>query len=718
MIIRSILLVLSVTPLLLWKCNAENVFLPRSLQENKSYITAEDGTCHNSVGTKPVTDYVIRGRGLVFAIQSDEDDDDGFAVTSLGFHVASGGKVSYEVYTLSIEGYYANPERNPDLPSLLADETSYDYRGEMDMWELIAGGVISEDDLEQSSTTLAGTEPDFYQIPFDSFTKTRVPANGGVRSFYIATKSSAYTYVDPPEGKNLLTDELVLIGGNSADKFSPKILLGEGVADYPMSATPLLYQRKAFVGKLYYEKECPSEAPSTTTMPSAAPTITASFSPSTSPTLTIAPSVTPSALASEVPSSIPSLNPTEYFEEISDGLLLSLPMDCTPGEPIQESNESRAIRDSVQALTLREAGKDKTLSKIKVVVAGIFCTGTERLLLRRHLASTANDAFDEEDFFTHIRRLPTSSSAMDFSMVITGEYRPPVRPGQTAPPKAPSLGTLAEDSINADPVGFVKDLQERAGASSSLQQIKADDISVEKFEVPDDIDLENIQELPRATRKPTQRPTPAPTDVQVKNSGSINDDILFICLLVTGAIIVMLGAYLIFRNGQRQAAKRRRKEAAKRQEKHNEKVKKEALQRLRQIEAEKTRNPRRARDLADSRRSSNNSSVDERRPYDSSIGDDFKQNPLNPTYGYPIPPIPAPPQTYGRSPAPQHPPSYYPNNYPQQNFNYGGNPPPVPVPPPMPHGQYGGVPTSNPPAYPYPQVPVNYSHSPAVFVSQ
>ena len=64
-----------------------------------------------------------------------------------------------------------------------------------------------------------------------------------------------------------------------------------------------------------------------------------------------------------------------------------------------------------------------------------------------------------------------------------------------------NLGAIAEDSINMDPEGFVKDLQARAGPTSDFATIVADDIAVETFVVPDGADLSGIAP---ATRNPTR----------------------------------------------------------------------------------------------------------------------------------------------------------------------------------------------------------------------
>lgn len=289
------------------------------------------------------------------------------------------------------------------MSSLLADETSYDYRGKMDNWTLISQGTITSVlNLTASITSENGVD-DFYQIPFDKFIETRLPRNGGVQSFYIATKTTSFIYLDPPMDKTL-NDELTLSinsttsnnnQGGTDNFYAPMILLGEGVTEYPMPTTIVMYLLKSFVGTIYFERECPSEAPSVSVshVPSATPTVIASISPSSFATLTTA---VPTMAPSIPPSSLPSLSPTECFEEITDGLLLSFSMDCIPGEDMP--GESNAIRDTVLDFTTEAAEEDETLSDVNVKAAGVHCTD--------------------------------AANQLDFSMVISGKYHPPTRVGK------------------------------------------------------------------------------------------------------------------------------------------------------------------------------------------------------------------------------------------------------------------------------------------------
>ena len=447
-------------------CNANNnvlterktevVIVPYS-QGNQN--NAPDGSCNSYLSTSPVAIVdTISGKGIVFAIRSDVDDEAGLEITSLGFHVNTedlprstgnsngngnnnnnnnkGEFIEYEVYVLSDgagspDGYYADTSRSVEFNNILADTTSYDFRGQMDQWELIAAGnITSIDNLTQTITTMDNMDPDYFQIPYEGFTKTSIPGNGKVRSFYIATPQAAsFRYTDPPSGK-LVNSETALEGLSSGSvmegEYTPKILTGEGVATYPLDLSAFMYQTKSFVGKVYWERECPTLAPSISAQPSTAPTLTASDSPSSPPTTTAVPTAAPSNVASDVPSLIPSSAPTVYVEQLTDGLLLTFSMPCIPGVPPSDADK-KAMGGAVQALAKKEIDDKswgKQMSKIKSEVVAYYCTPADEVR-RRLMEKMANG-----DTYLIRRHLPVGSSALDFSMVITGEYRPPRRPGK------------------------------------------------------------------------------------------------------------------------------------------------------------------------------------------------------------------------------------------------------------------------------------------------
>eukprot|EP00580_Thalassiosira_gravida_P013035 CAMPEP_0201649470 /NCGR_PEP_ID=MMETSP0493-20130528/39404_1 /ASSEMBLY_ACC=CAM_ASM_000838 /TAXON_ID=420259 /ORGANISM="Thalassiosira gravida, Strain GMp14c1" /LENGTH=322 /DNA_ID=CAMNT_0048125347 /DNA_START=123 /DNA_END=1088 /DNA_ORIENTATION=- len=264
-----------------------------------------------------------------------------------------------------------------------------------------------------------------------------------------------------------------------------------------------------------------------------------------------------------------------------------------------------------------------------------------------------------EGDFNH-RLLPSSSSAVDFSVVITGEYSPPFRPGQDRPVVKPpvDIGELTEDSINRDPVGFVKDIQERAAtsetSSSKLAKIEESDIIVQSFEVKveDAFDTADGITVPRFTLQPT----PAPTTEDKTES------ILTICIIATAGLIVLLSAFLLFRHGERRAAKQRREKL----EQLEDKKAKAKWDKQRRAEKERAK-------MVMSSVNPNISMA--------------KGSP--PQYGNP--------PGYRHHPPPPPPPNYYGGGSQPQSYNYGYGGPPQP-----PHQyvqHYGGP---GPQGYPYP----------------
>lgn len=426
-------------------------------------------------------------------------------------------------------------------------------------------------------------------------------------------------------------------------------------------------------------------APSTSASPTDPPSLPLSESPSVAPTITWAPSNAPTLVASEGPSSMPSLPPTIYSEKLPPrGLLLTLAMGCERDVPLPREDID-AIVATVRE-TARRASEKEKIYNVNTAVFNIWCVlpFEERRLAGGNPVSRKDAAFINN----HHRQLPTGSSALDFSMVITGEYRPARRPGEKPPPpKKFDLGKVTEDSINRDPQGFVKDLKERSSQSSSFAEVEADDLAVESFYVDPDIDLEDLE---RVTKTPTQRPTAllAATTLEENSDNSI----LVICIVITGGIIALLGAFLLFRHGERRAAKKRREKMARLEEQKERR----RAERRKQAEWEEKNNYRHA----------GNAGMND----DHIKGAMVNNGPPPSQYG-------APPMGYGHQP----PPNYYAGGtpHPPQNYNYAGygGPPPSPYgqnggPPPPPYGQNYGGPSAQ--GYPYPPVPppANYGQQP------
>lgn len=284
----------------------------------ESYIEAPPNGCHRFISTDQeyinFNNETSTSYGILFPVQTNENDENGLWITSLGFYIdfnmlvssndINDETINYQVYTLIKGGYYADPNR------IRSDGTpiDYDYRGNFTYWQIVAAGTIS-----RSFLSFLDSEPGedtngtyFYQIPWDRFKRTYIQPNGGVQSFYLTFDSGSLVYrnmdsdTKQPYGRVQKDDNYQR---NPDGLFHPPILLiGEGVIGYPFNTVPFLYYAKQFVGKLYYEIECPSESPSAS--PSEPPST--SLSPSTIPSST--PSGMPTPLSSAVPSGNPSIS--------------------------------------------------------------------------------------------------------------------------------------------------------------------------------------------------------------------------------------------------------------------------------------------------------------------------------------------------------------------------------------------------------------------------
>mmetsp|Transcript_25425 Transcript_25425/g.53204 ORF Transcript_25425/g.53204 Transcript_25425/m.53204 type:complete len:816 (+) Transcript_25425:366-2813(+) len=320
------------------------------------YIDSSGEGCHRFISSDSKYDEIGDDKsvsyGVLFSIRSDKDDSDGVWITSFGFHVAmdnnqelnKGGAqatdIVFEVYALEKEGLYADPNRTDDGSGT---PIMFDYRGNFSYWERISNGTVAEGDLTYSYTHHAVDinnntmpAPDYFQIPWEDFLPTRVPSNGGSRSFYLTLSSPSFVYLDRKRRDSLASDvktEEMWDDDDvtTSDKQPPVLQLGEGVIGYPFLDAPFLYTKKQFVGKIFYEWDCPSsspsalpsEAPSLTLLPSSLsstyptasgkPSSTPSEMPSksTEPSLSISPTVNPSPTPSHMPSisSKPSMNP-------------------------------------------------------------------------------------------------------------------------------------------------------------------------------------------------------------------------------------------------------------------------------------------------------------------------------------------------------------------------------------------------------------------------
>lgn len=218
---------------------------------------------------------------------------------------------------------------------------------------------------------------------------------------------------------------------------------------------------------------------------------------------------------------------------------------------------SQSDQDAVTATvlaTMTESAQENNVENVKSEILGLQSVCERRL----------SESFE----LSHHRELPSGAAAVEFSMLITGEYKPLVIPGENpAPiPKSLDLGVIAEDSINRDPDGFVRDLKTRAAENplSPLNDVQT--LSVEAVEAPPE------GEKAVFTKKPTPQPTNPPFQSSIlvdETDNSTIKTVLVAFIVATAGLIVMLGAFLLFRMAGRRAVKRHEEEMKRRERKRS-----------------------------------------------------------------------------------------------------------------------------------------------------
>jgi hypothetical protein len=347
--------------------------------------------------------------------------------------------------------------------------------------------------------------PDFYKIPFDMFSATLIPPNGGVRSFLIRTTLPTLLYANPVL-ENEVNGEQLLVGFN--DPSSPNLLVGEFSIGFP--DTKIKYRAREFVGKIFYETECATEAPSVSSSPS---TSSPTSSPSLSPTSSYLPTET----------SMPPTQPAGAEAAISFPLL-----ECDPNQETVPQEVQDAVSDQVTyTVTEGEDAGDFSNFESAVLEAKVIC-GQRRL--------TGGDN-------QHNRLLPTQSSAMQFSLVITGDYR-------SLDGKPPDLGPIVEDSINADAAKFTKELKARS-ANPLLEQAQEPEVKART------LDNDELEKFKNDAFEVTIRavPSPSPTAPPQDNMKKA----LLIVILIVSGVMVVLASFLLFRHAERRAVDNRRR---------------------------------------------------------------------------------------------------------------------------------------------------------------
>ncbi|KAL9187215.1 hypothetical protein ACHAXT_001318 [Thalassiosira profunda] len=462
-----------------------------------------DGSCHLHQATHPDTPDPKRSDGILFSIESDAHDKDGLMITGLGFYVgpefvtASSEIIDYEIYTLSVDGYYASPERDATNPEMISSnaEDPFDYRGEenLDMWTKIAEGQITSVNLTQG---YAFDEPNLYLLQPGSF-RVSVPS-GGIRSFYLQLKSAggydSMLVYSGPTGWGLglgfageaVNDRLDMRidAWPGPGHYSPYLRFGEAFVGKSMPDDPSAYTPGLFVGSFWYETLCP-----------------------TSPHLP---------------------------QSLEGGLLLSISMKCNKGDGLEDlSEETRlAVVEAVESAAERAVAESNPylISNIAAELLAAHCVvgGSTQ----RQLSGIADQTVVQGD-------------VMEFSVLIAADYVPPKpRPGEAAPPhEAPDLGAMTETHINGDPELFARDLNDRAAEASPLAEVEASNMQVQSIVVVED------EPLPERF---TKAPTPTPGIAQALSAAGDGDDVTNVVGIVVGVscavavALLLLGVYLFY----------------------------------------------------------------------------------------------------------------------------------------------------------------------------
>jgi hypothetical protein len=325
-----------------------------------------------------------------------------------------------------------------------------------------------------------------------------------VRSFYINT---TLLYTDPMTGKGINNVQL-LAGYN--DPAVPELLVGEGVNDF--SDTMFMYKTREYVGKFFYETACATEAPSI------------SMNPSTSKP-TASPSLTPTSSHSPTENSAPK-------QQAGAEAAMTFPLlKCDPNQATVPKEVQDALNEQITH-TISTGDKAEGYNNLEstVLEARVRC-------VNRRLIGDENE---------HNRLLATQSSAMEFSLVITGDYRSPDG-------KPPDMGPVVEDSINADATKFTKELKDR-NANPLLEQATEPQVEARTLDI-DELEKFNNGAFEVSIRVPSPSPTEPPQD-------KFKTAILIVILIVSG-IMVVLAAFLMFKHAERRAIESRRKKMEK-----------------------------------------------------------------------------------------------------------------------------------------------------------
>ena len=102
--------------------------------------------------------------------------------------------------------------------------------------------------------------------------------------------------------------------------------------------------------------------------------------------------------------------------------MVQMAMDCVPGEEILPE-ESASVAATVEDFAAEDAKlQDSPIFNVVTTVIETYCAAPQQRQLITDPAHTGAGS--------NHRHLRTSSKARDFSVVVTGEYRPPSRHGK------------------------------------------------------------------------------------------------------------------------------------------------------------------------------------------------------------------------------------------------------------------------------------------------
>ena len=180
------------------------------------------------------------------------------------------------------------------------------------------------------------------------------------------------------------------------------------------------------------------------------------------------------------------------MEPITSKMVMSL-LGNYPEAVNMGSTERGVFSESVLNLLAAKMEENKVSINGADVIGQSFVEQGGRRMLQWNDTITGSTMLLESNVEQR-RRLPTSSSALDVSMTITGEYRPP--PYQ-------NIDILIEDSINRASQTLVRDFRERGSRGGTQFFERVEGLSAVRV----------AEATERPSRSPSKWPTQKPTTV-------------------------------------------------------------------------------------------------------------------------------------------------------------------------------------------------------------